>query len=103
MAMLRNLRNLIFTGVHPKYHRWVMNKLTNETSVANSRQFPTRFFSAYEVIPADIADFKQKLQAQNAPPKDGSKRRKKKKVITPAYMPSPSLFQEYRGSFLFFL
>lgn len=63
MAMLRNIRNLIFTGyrstiyvftlsrVHPRYHKWVMNKLTNENSVSNSRQFPTRFFSAYEVIP----------------------------------------------------
>jgi telomerase protein component 1 len=107
MAMLRNLRNLIFTGVHPKYHRWVMNKLMNENAVANSKQFPTRFFSAYEAIPKDIEDFKAKLTAMNSPKdsKDKKKdapdsketqRRAKKKIITPAYMPSVTLFQEYR-------
>jgi hypothetical protein len=30
MAMLRNLRNLIYTGVHPRYHKWVCGKLSNK-------------------------------------------------------------------------
>lgn len=89
MAMLRNIRNLIFTGVHPKYHRWVINKLTNETTVAMSKQFPTRFFSAYEVIPKDLDHFKQLLEKQN----DG---KKKKRSFKPAFFPNESIFKDYR-------
>lgn len=44
-----------------------MNKLTNEDTIANSKQFPFRFFSAYEVIPKDLDDFKQKLDKMNNP------------------------------------
>ena len=65
MAMLRNLRNLILTGVKPRYHRWVQNKLTNEQTIANSRQFPFRFFSAFEVIPKDLEDFQKILARAN--------------------------------------
>jgi hypothetical protein len=61
-----------------------------------SRQFPTQFFSAYEVIPKDLDDFKAKLQEQNKP-KEGQKQRPKK-AITPAYMPPASLFDEYRSA-----
>ncbi|XP_022100533.1 telomerase protein component 1-like [Acanthaster planci] len=50
MAMLRNLRNMIQAGVGPKYHAWIIRKLTDEKSVINSRQFPVRFFSAYDVL-----------------------------------------------------
>lgn len=51
MAMLRNLRNMIIAGVSPKHHRWIMQyRLNDERSVVNSRQFPFRFFSAYEVV-----------------------------------------------------
>ena len=50
MAMLRNLRNLILSNMSQKHHRLIINKLTDERSVVNSRQFPFRFFSAYEVL-----------------------------------------------------
>ena len=50
MAMLRNLRNLILAGVSQKHHQWAMRKLNDERAVINSRQFPFRFFSAYEVL-----------------------------------------------------
>jgi len=103
MAMLRNIRNLIFAGVHPKYHRWVMNKLTNEETIAQSKQFPFRFFSAYEVIPQDLNDFKEKLAATNEEKqqkkkKDGTavKSGKPKVHITPQHMPEPGLFAKYR-------
>ena len=49
MAMLRNIRNLLLAGVQPKYTSWVMKKLNDEHAVTNSRQFPFRFFSAYQV------------------------------------------------------
>jgi telomerase protein component 1 len=50
MAMLRNLRNLLIAGISKRHHQWVINKLTDERAVINSRQFPFRFFSAYEVL-----------------------------------------------------
>lgn len=103
MAMLRNLRNLIYTGVHPRYHRWVQNKLSNKQTVAQSKQFPTAFFSAYEVIPRDMEHFKQLLAGQNDEKKpkkdtDGKEqvRRKRKKPIVPAHMPTNQIFDDYR-------
>ena len=50
MAMLRNLRNMIQAGIGAKYHAWVIKKLTDEGAVTHSKQFPFRFFSAYEVL-----------------------------------------------------
>ncbi|PVD30085.1 hypothetical protein C0Q70_09346 [Pomacea canaliculata] len=50
MAMLRNLRNLIKAGISDKHHNMVIRRLTNEKQVINSKQFPFRFFSAYEVL-----------------------------------------------------
>jgi telomerase protein component 1 len=101
MAMLRNIRNLLFSGVNPRYHRWVINKLKDENTIANSRQFPFRFFSAYEVIPLDLGAFKEQLEAQNKPAemkdKDGKViKRRPKKAVTPAVMPPAELFAQYR-------
>ncbi|KAF7232575.1 hypothetical protein EG68_09437 [Paragonimus skrjabini miyazakii] len=50
MAMLRNLRNIIKSGVSDVVHRAVRNKLTNTRSVIASKQFPFRFFAAYSVL-----------------------------------------------------
>jgi telomerase protein component 1 len=49
MAMLRNIRNLIKAGVSSAHHNIVLKRLKNERQVINSRQFPFRFFSAYQV------------------------------------------------------
>ena len=76
MAMLRNLRNLIYTGVHPRYHKWVCGKLSNKQTVAQSKQFPFQFFSAYEIIPRDLAHFKE-LMAGEKDSKAGEKDSKK--------------------------
>lgn len=115
MAMLRNLRNLIYTGVHPRYHKKVCGKLSNKQTVANSKQFPFQFFSAYEVIPKDLEAFKALLadpdekkadkkgkDAKGKPDakddKAGEKpmRRKNKKVIKPTHMPTDKIFADYR-------
>lgn len=56
MAMMRNIRNMILCGIKPRYHKWVQNKLMDEQTIANSRQFPFSFFSAYEVRSRDDAD-----------------------------------------------
>eukprot|EP00794_Sanderia_malayensis_P012166 gene12166-13421_t len=50
MAMLRNLRNMIQTGISYKHHNMVIKKLTDEKSVISSKQFPFRFLSAYEIL-----------------------------------------------------
>ena len=50
MAMLRNLRNLIISGISPAHHHRIIRKLKDEYSVVGSRQFPFRFFSAFEVL-----------------------------------------------------
>lgn len=50
MAMLRNLRNLILAGMSSQHHQWVLKKLKDERAVVNSKQFPFRFFSAFEVL-----------------------------------------------------
>jgi telomerase protein component 1 len=70
MAMLRNLRNMIKAGISSKHHNLVLRKLADEVhthqfyfspfsklncffpqgAVINSKQFPFRFFSAYEVL-----------------------------------------------------
>jgi len=106
MAMIRNLRNLIYTGVHPRYHRWVQNKLSNQQTVAQSKQFPFQFFSAYEVIPKNMEEFK-KIMAGEADDKKAKKgaaptaggapeKKKKKKPVVPTHMPNDKIFDEYR-------
>ncbi|XP_052772400.1 telomerase protein component 1-like [Mya arenaria] len=50
MAMLRNLRNLIKAGISSKHHTGIIRRLTDDRQVINSKQFPFRFFSAYEVL-----------------------------------------------------
>eukprot|EP01124_Arcella_intermedia_P006950 TRINITY_DN1421_c0_g1_i1.p1 TRINITY_DN1421_c0_g1~~TRINITY_DN1421_c0_g1_i1.p1 ORF type:complete len:2329 (+),score=518.76 TRINITY_DN1421_c0_g1_i1:65-7051(+) len=110
MAMLRNIRNLIYSGVHPRYHKWVQNKLSNAVTIAQSKQFPFSFFSAYEVIPRDMEHFKQLISGEDKDKKKDKKpaeapaggeaaqpmRRKKKKQILPAIMPTQKVFDDYR-------
>ncbi|XP_039510590.1 telomerase protein component 1 [Pimephales promelas] len=50
MAMLRNLRNMISTGISEKHHSMILNRLTSKNAVIKSRQFPFRFLSAYKVV-----------------------------------------------------
>lgn len=53
MALLRNLRNFDEAGVSDVHAVNVINKLTNPDEVAQSRQFPYRFLSAYLAAPSD--------------------------------------------------
>uniref|UniRef100_A0A8C6PWJ7 Telomerase associated protein 1 n=1 Tax=Nothobranchius furzeri TaxID=105023 RepID=A0A8C6PWJ7_NOTFU len=50
MAMLRNLRNMITKGISEAHHKKILNRLTNQKAVIQSRQFPFRFLAAYKVI-----------------------------------------------------
>eukprot|EP00005_Dracoamoeba_jomungandri_P014410 CAMPEP_0174272484 /NCGR_PEP_ID=MMETSP0439-20130205/51414_1 /TAXON_ID=0 /ORGANISM="Stereomyxa ramosa, Strain Chinc5" /LENGTH=2345 /DNA_ID=CAMNT_0015363075 /DNA_START=11 /DNA_END=7048 /DNA_ORIENTATION=+ len=107
MAMLRNLRNLILVGVEYKYHRWAMNKLNNEVTVSRSRQFPFRFFSAYEAINIDIAALRKDVkEAKSSGARAGQKvvkgkkgakeGEKKKRILIPKNMPDEALIKKYR-------
>lgn len=48
MAMLRNLRNFQEAGISKEATRAVQERLADPYAVANSRQFPFRFWSAYK-------------------------------------------------------
>ncbi|XP_067949967.1 telomerase protein component 1-like [Watersipora subatra] len=90
MAMLRNIRNMLKAGISEKHHQWVIGKLTDEGAIANSKQFPFRFFSAYAVLTeldSDYDKYQEKLislatKLEDAANKEesqlGYKRRKKK-------------------------
>ncbi len=96
MAMLRNLRNLIIAGISPKHHRWVTSKLNDERAVVNSRQFPFRFFSAYEVLGS-----LEKIARGEMTPATTQKRGKKGAKPKPA-KPAPEIdikvLQNYRSA-----
>ncbi|XP_023688332.2 telomerase protein component 1 isoform X2 [Paramormyrops kingsleyae] len=55
MAMLRNIRNLITSGISKKHHQKILARLINKESVVKSRQFPFRFLAAYKVV-MDLCD-----------------------------------------------
>ena len=61
MAMLRNLRNMIVTGVPAKTHELVCEKIQNYDAVVSSKLFPFRFFSAYDVLNIDLSELQQKF------------------------------------------
>lgn len=50
MALLRNLRNLEEAGLTREEYRAVQDRLANPDQVAKSRQFPFRFWSAYNAV-----------------------------------------------------
>lgn len=50
MAMLRNIRSMIRCGLKRAYHDKIIRRLTDEHSVINSKQFPFRFLSAYDIL-----------------------------------------------------
>eukprot|EP00731_Ephydatia_muelleri_P016594 Em0009g1018a len=96
MAMLRNLRNLILADISPKHHQWVINKLNDERAVTNSKQFPFRFFSAYEVLGGleKIARGEapeEKPQRPGKPPRKGKPRK-----VKPLPVVDPKLIERYR-------
>lgn len=53
MAMLRNLRNLLLAGVSDDTHKEIIGRLRSQQQVANSKQMPIRFLSAFEAIDFD--------------------------------------------------
>ncbi len=100
MAMLRNIRNLIMAGVKAKYHVWVMKKLSDEYAVTGSRQFPFRFFSAYQVLDELEKIANGEIVPQRAQSKGKDKGKGKKGKKTPKVTPSIDLklLQRYKNA-----
>lgn len=83
MAMLRNLRNMIKSGISEKHHQWVIKKLKDEGAVVNSKQFPFRFFTAYEVLDELEKEYTEYIDCmilgEKSPPEQHSRRQRKSK------------------------
>ena len=94
MAMLRNLRNLLLTGVHARYHRWAMDRLRNERTVAASKQFPFRFLSAFDAVPADAAAYRRMLADANR----ADSAHPRARPFVPAEVPTDALLADYRAA-----
>jgi alpha-tubulin suppressor-like RCC1 family protein len=94
MAMLRNLRNLLLTGVEAKYHEWAQAKLRDKDTIAHSRQFPFRFFSAYQAINVDINKLKEykKMNASQL----NELRNTNVRIIVPHQVPTQEIIENYR-------
>jgi len=50
MAALRNLRNVVQSKVSPAAHSMLQDYICNETAVANGKQFPFRYWSAFNAL-----------------------------------------------------
>lgn len=106
MAMLRNLRNMLVTGVSPDVHQLVISRLRDPEAIKTSRLFPFRFFSAYEAIKVDLEVLNQiKNDPTYEPPKPAGKRGLKKrpankpqKKIIPEIVPTQQLLDEYKAA-----
>lgn len=112
MAMLRNLRNMLLTGVSEAHHAQILARLTDEKTIAASRQLPWRFLSAYDAINIDVEKLLndildhdgsgEKLIEVKVKGKKGAKmgaqRTIKKRVIIPKCVPDLPLIARYRSA-----
>ncbi|ELR16276.1 TROVE domain containing protein [Acanthamoeba castellanii str. Neff] len=110
MAMLRNLRNLIVTGISPEHHEQILARLTDERSVTGSRQLPWRFLSAHQAIDIDLEKLMNDMLDHDGSkykvvqvPVKGKKGRQmaanrtiRKRVIIPVHMPDLPLIRRYQ-------
>jgi telomerase protein component 1 len=70
MAMLRNLRNILLTGVDNETHSAVVEKLSNPEVIQKSRLFPFRFLSAYKSIEIDLKELQRLKSGDPEVPKN---------------------------------
>eukprot|EP00094_Tigriopus_californicus_P004234 TCALIF_04081-PA protein Name:"Similar to Tep1 Telomerase protein component 1 (Rattus norvegicus)" AED:0.30 eAED:0.29 QI:0/0.3/0.18/0.63/1/1/11/0/2784 len=64
MATIRNLRNLILTGIDDVHVQKVAKYISNEKAVIGSRMFPFQFYTAFDVL-RDLDVFKDKTINQS--------------------------------------
>ncbi|VDO03877.1 unnamed protein product [Rodentolepis nana] len=79
MAMLRNLRNLLIADIDNEHIGKVVEKLTTEKAVANSKQFPSAFMTAYQRL-AMINEETEHSKSKKSGRQQSSKARKASKI-----------------------
>ena len=100
MATLRNIRNLLITGVDNETHAKVCEKLSNPEVISNSRLFPFRFLSAYESIKIDLEELEKiktdpEYQPKARTGRTALKYKPKKKI--PKILPTPETLAAYKA------
>ena len=100
MATLRNIRNLLITGVDNETHAKVCEKLSNPDVISNSRLFPFRFLSAYESIKIDLEELEKiktdpEYQPKARTGRTALKYKPKKKI--PKILPTPETLAAYKA------
>lgn len=110
MAMLRNLRNMLITGVDPEVHQMCIQRLTDPGMIANSRLFPFRFFTAFQAIQVDLHELgrlhddpsyvpEKKPEGRRGLKKPaGPKGNKPPKIIRPKHLPTQELLDQYKDA-----
>ena len=100
MAMLRNLRNILITGVDTDTHRLVIDRVNDPQAIGNSKLFPFRFFSAYQALEINVENLQKLHNGEEISGEESelTKYGKPKKVIIPKHPPTPELLQEYRSA-----
>ena len=101
MAMIRNIRNLLITGVDDDTHHKVCEKLRNPDAIEKSRMFPFRFLSSYESIQVNLEELQKiKNDPKYVPERPTGKRAMKytptKKI--PKIVPTEETISNYKES-----
>ena len=102
MAMLRNLRNFLLSGISEEHHAKVLNRLRSADQVLASRQFPHQFFNAYTAVSLDLETaFLTYEEKQAVYLSRGSRMvlepwMQRRKVPSPVNPPTESLLDKYR-------
>jgi telomerase protein component 1 len=89
MATIRNLRNLVLSGIDDAHVLKICQLITNEKMVAGSRLFPFRFYTAFDVLD-DLENYSEKpfvvkLQKKTKPSKKNKPERKAAKPLNINY------------------
>lgn len=103
MAMLRNIRNFLITGVDEETHRMVQDRLRDPSQIEGSMMFPFRFLSAYESIKVNLEELRMLQADPNFVPAvpDGKRARKNpilRKKIIPKHVPTEAIIQDYNDA-----
>ncbi|CAH8517975.1 unnamed protein product [Heterobilharzia americana] len=78
MAMLRNLRNILKSGIQNNVHEIVLRELINPDIIVEGKQFPFRYFAAFDVV----HELKNKCMLQKYIHAVQNARRRKLKIIS---------------------
>ncbi|XP_054722167.1 telomerase protein component 1-like [Uloborus diversus] len=100
MATLRNVKNLILSGISPKHHEKVLKYLGNKNAVLKSRQFPTQYYEAYKSLVV-LEDMLKKNEANELPEKPEKSvpfwlQKQKEKMLSKIQNASLKLLQNYK-------